>query len=117
MASADFCSTLAEQISWGKPLFFPLISPDLRSSFTDELQGFSVHCRLTQLMRLISDFCASKPAFATAFLQILPHERHPWPSLWLPIRQGAIRTLTFKNMGVPSTQRRLLPEAEDAAFD
>ena len=42
----------------------------------------STGCFLALANGLICDFCSSGQSFAAAFLQILPHGRHPWLRLY-----------------------------------
>ena len=47
-----------------------------------QLLGFILSWKLTLAYGLICDFYSSGQRFAAAFLQILPHDRHPWLRLY-----------------------------------
>ena len=61
---------------------FPLIPAIITACDSVQLLGFGLFSSLTLAFGLY-DFCSSGQSFAAAFLQIPPHDGHPW--LWLTL--------------------------------
>ena len=61
---------------------FPLLPAAFTVSDSVQLLGFILRWKLALVHGLICDFYSSGQRFAAAFLQILPHDRHPWLRLY-----------------------------------
>ena len=90
MASADFLrfvvtthfSPCVRKTSPGTHTFFSSLPAAFTVSDSVQLLGFILSWKLTLAYGLICDFYSSGQRFAAAFLQILPHDRHPWLRLY-----------------------------------
>ena len=95
MASADFLRFVVtahffricllkcvRKISPGTHTFFPSLPAAFTVSDSVQLLGFILSWKLALAYGLICDFYSSGQRFAAAFLQILPHGRHPWLKLY-----------------------------------
>ena len=95
MASADFLRFVVtahffricllkcvRKTSPGTHTFFPSLPAAFTVSDSVQLLGFILSWKLTLAYGLICDFYSSGQRFAAAFLQILPHDRHPWLKLY-----------------------------------
>ena len=114
MASADFLRFVVtahffricllkcvRKTSPGTHTFFPSLPAAFTVSDSVQLLGFVLCRKLALAYGLICGFYSSGQSFAAAFLQILPHDRHPWLKLYpsrcradsglSPFRTGAHR--------------------------
>ena len=66
----------------GTHTFFPSLPAAFTVSDSVQLLGFILSWKLALAYGLICDFYSSGQRFAAAFLQILPHGRHPWLKLY-----------------------------------
>ena len=66
----------------GTHTFFPSLPAAFTVSDSVQLLGFVLSGKLALAHGLICDFYSSGQRFAAAFLQILPHDRHPWLKLY-----------------------------------
>lgn len=66
----------------GTHTFFSSLPAAFTVSDSVQLLGFILSWKLTLAYGLICDFYSSGQRFAAAFLQILPHDRHPWLRLY-----------------------------------
>ena len=90
MASADFLRFVVtahflpcvRKTSPGTHTFFPSLPAAFTVSDSVQLLGFILSWKLALAYGLICDFYSSGQRFAAAFLQILPHGRHPWLKLY-----------------------------------
>ena len=90
MASADFLRFVVtthffpcvRKTSPGTHTFFPSLPAAFTVSDSVQLLGFILRWKLALVHGLICDFYSSGQRFAAAFLQILPHDRHPWLRLY-----------------------------------
>ena len=95
MASADFLQFVVTthffricllngvcKTSPGTRTFFPSLPATFTVSDSVQLLGFVLSGKLALAHGLICDFYSSGQRFAAAFLQILPHDRHPWLKLY-----------------------------------
>ena len=92
MASADFLrfvvtahsffSKCVRKTSPGTHTLFPSLPAAFTVNDSVQLLGFILFRKLALANCLICDFYSSGQRFAAAFLQILPHDRHPWLRLY-----------------------------------
>ena len=90
MASADFLRFVVtthffpcvRKTCPGTHTFFPSLPAAFTVSDSVQLLGFILSWKLALAYGLICDFYSSGQRFAAAFLQILPHGRHPWLKLY-----------------------------------
>ena len=120
MASADFLRFVVtahflpcvRKTSPGTHTFFPSLPAAFTVSDSVQLLGFILSWKLALAYGLICDFYSSGQRFAAAFLQILPHGRHPWLKLYpsrcradsglSPFRTCAHRAHTKKSCDISS---------------
>lgn len=102
----------------GTHTFFPSLPAAFTVSDSVQLLGFILSWKLALAYGLICDFYSSGQRFAAAFLQILPHGRHPWLKLYpsrcradsglSPFRTCAHRAHTKKSCDVSSHRTSLI---------
>jgi len=85
MTSADFFKPLSLKTSHGKSIIFPSILPDLHHSVPNEFWASLFIAKLPHYNALYLISVRQYLTFATGFLQILPHDRHPCHSLTIPL--------------------------------
>ena len=123
MASADFLRFVVtahfffricllkcvRKTSPGTHTFFPSLPAAFTVSDSVQLLGFILSWKLALAYGLICDFYSSGQRFAAAFLQILPHGRHPWLKLY-PSRCRADSGLSpFRTCAHRAHTKRWLP--------
>ncbi|WP_455587621.1 hypothetical protein [Bacteroides sp.] len=74
-------------------IFFPSYTCLIYLGCSGQLSDFVLQTH-PHPQALISSFCTSGQMFAVGFLQIPPHDGHPYPWLYASRCQGALRTRT-----------------------
>ena len=105
-------SQCVRKTSPGTHTFFPSLPAAFTPSDSVQLSGFVLSGKLALAYGLICGFYSSGQSFAAAFLQILPHDRHPWLKLY-PSHCRAVSGLSpFRTGAHRAHQRRRIQEAK-----